>query len=1032
MVAVIAIPILECLAYTLDDKYTDSNWGDVDWGVYRWAVEAVYTNNVSERAYSNCLDKDMETVVGVEVTTNSGDAPEGCMVLFTNTSEPDLALTYELELDASGLGSVDPFRKGVYDIMVTLPGFGDIMETDVLVDSDTTFVWQLEELLMPPSDLYVTPTGFATWSGGGAIPFEPYMTNFDDGVPEGWEIIVGGSSSDTWQWVTSDAGNTLDGTPFMFIDSDGAGPGVFMDEYLVSPVIDASSASELWVEFDQYYNTGWDAAAFGEVEVYDGNDWVTVLNQTSDIGNYGAPDLAMIDVTEYANADFRVRFHYSATWDWWWAVDNVMVHDNSGKYADGKAFQFFKIWHDGVLSNDVDTNFYQYGTNPAVDILVPGETYNACVASLYSTGLSAQTCYEWTYLPCDSFPSWTIFDAYNVEGSDDNLVVWTDNVFFTPIEEDFEAGLPEGWMTSTSSAVGWFFTTDGSSAFWAIPPGDGTYACSNDDAADDDGSVDYLITPEMTFVGLSDVQLTFSSFLDGAYGQTGTIEVTMDGGATWEVVESVGTAAAWTEVQVDLSAYVGTESIWVAFHSNDNGAWASGWAVDNVSIAPSKAGKADSEVLGANVYRDGEMIAFVPVPDTFLLDMNLEPGYYDYCVTKVYSADEGLHTWTSCEGSTCVIDVLVPEDCYAPENLTAEDLLDDGYTATLNWDMGGAASQEFRYDDGTALGQLGFTGGTTSSVMGNKHDIGAELTEMSWYLTAEGGPHANVTIYVMGLDGSGMPDGNNVLFSQSVSSTDETWNTFTFDSPINAPDGFFLGIGYNGFVGLGTDDGTGDPYNFVNGTHFYVSDYTAGGWGLWESVGFAFNGMIRAMGAPTGVASYPVIETEAIESNLTMVANETAIATGEPKWSTAATKEFMHFNVYRDGELIADDVTEMTYADEVGVAGEFCYEVTAVYSICGESAPSNEACVFVAVGVNDVENNISVYPNPANDFVMVEASQDIRSIEITNYMGQVVNSVKAVEMTQYRINTSSLSAGIYFVEVETTAGIEKVRIVISK
>ncbi len=428
----------EFLGYTLDDQFTDNNWGDVDWGVYRWAVEAVYTNNVSERAYSNCLDKDMETVVGVEVTTNSGDAPEGCMVLFTNTSELDLDLTYELELDASGLGSVDPFRKGVYDIMVTLPGFGDIMETGVLVDSDTTFVWQLEELLAPPSDLYVTPTGFATWSGGGAIPFEPYMTNFDDGIPEGWEIIVGGSSSDTWQWVTSDAGNTLDGTPFMFIDSDGAGSSVFMDEYLVSPVIDASNADELYVMFDQYFNTGYDPSAYGAIDVYDGSNWVTVLNQTADAGAYGAPDHQMIDVSEYANADFRVRFHYSATWDYWWAGDNVMVHDNSGKYADGKAFQFFKIWHDGVFSNDVDTNFYQYGTNPDVDILVPGETYLAEVASLYSTGLSAKSEYEWTYLPCDSFPSWTIFEAYNVEGSDDKLVVWTDNVVGgTPIEGRF-------------------------------------------------------------------------------------------------------------------------------------------------------------------------------------------------------------------------------------------------------------------------------------------------------------------------------------------------------------------------------------------------------------------------------------------------------------------------------------------------------------------------------------------------------------------------------------------------------------------
>jgi hypothetical protein len=138
-------------------------------------------------------------------------------------------------------------------------------------------------------------------------------------------------------------------------------------------------------------------------------------------------------------------------------------------------------------------------------------------------------------------------------------------------------------------------------------------------------------------------------------------------------------------------------------------------------------------------------------------------------------------------------------------------------------------------------------------------------------------------------------------------------------------------------------------------------------------------------------------------------------------------------NVYRDGEMIAFvEAPATTYADLLDEAGYHCYEVTGVYSVCGESDPSNEACVDVSVGVDNVENNISVYPNPANDFVMVESSQDIRSIEITNYMGQVVNSVKAVEMTQYRINTSSLSAGVYFVEVETAAGIEKVRIVISE
>jgi hypothetical protein len=82
--------------------------------------------------------------------------------------------------------------------------------------------------------------------------------------------------------------------------------------------------------------------------------------------------------------------------------------------------------------------------------------------------------------------------------------------------------------------------------------------------------------------------------------------------------------------------------------------------------------------------------------------------------------------------------------------------------------------------------------------------------------------------------------------------------------------------------------------------------------------------------------------------------------------------------------------------------------------------------------LEELESNISVYPNPAKEFIIVESTNDIRSIEITNYMGQVVHSVKAVEMTKRQVNTNTLSAGVYFVKVETDTGIEQVRIVISE
>ena len=47
-------------------------------------------------------------------------------------------------------------------------------------------------------------------------------------------------------------------------------------------------------------------------------------------------------------------------------------------------------------------------------------------------------------------------------------------------------------------------------------------------------------------------------------------------------------------------------------------------------------------LLGYNVWRDGDVVAYVPAPDTFYMDMNLAPDSYTYCVTAIY--DEGEST----------------------------------------------------------------------------------------------------------------------------------------------------------------------------------------------------------------------------------------------------------------------------------------------------------------------------------------------------------------------------------------------------
>jgi hypothetical protein len=191
---------------------------------------------------------------------------------------------------------------------------------------------------------------------------------------------------------------------------------------------------------------------------------------------------------------------------------------------------------------------------------------------------------------------------------------WDWPVVFAVIE-DFEGSdwPPVGWQSLTNSC-GWFLTTDGSGPNWPIPTWDSQYACANDDlcGSGKDGSVDYLITPALDLRESDDFYMTFDSYYDGAYGQLAFVEYSYDAGATWEVLHALApNPGSWDLIDLDLSAYSGMSAqhpIWFAFHADDAGFWASGWAIDNVFIANGEANAMDFWV-----FLDG---AFVSATDT--------------------------------------------------------------------------------------------------------------------------------------------------------------------------------------------------------------------------------------------------------------------------------------------------------------------------------------------------------------------------------------------------------------------------------
>ncbi len=206
------------------------------------------------------------------------------------------------------------------------------------------------------------------------------------------------------------------------------------------------------------------------------------------------------------------------------------------------------------------------------------------------------------------------------------LVATWDEPLAIAVGEDFEGATfpPAGWQALTQNTTGWYATTNGSSGSWTIPS-HSKYAVTNDDADNGDGCCDYLITPEMDWTNLPSYRLNFASFYDGAFSQSAYVEISTDAGATWTVISTLATATTWVDLEIDLAQYSGVNglaSVWLAFHADDNGVWASGWAVDDVQIL-----SGGVPFNGYGVFLDGTLVDNTPEETYTYQDLNYGQEY---------------------------------------------------------------------------------------------------------------------------------------------------------------------------------------------------------------------------------------------------------------------------------------------------------------------------------------------------------------------------------------------------------------------
>jgi hypothetical protein len=404
----------------------------------------------------------------------------------------------------------------------------------------------------------------------------------------------------------------------------------------------------------------------------------------------------------------------------------------------------------------------------------------------------------------------------------------------------------------------------------------------------------------------------------------------------------------------------------------------------------------------------------------------------NYSIENVYKSDYAyniraeLETYVGYDSVLNVIDnavthnILLYED---PYRVMAPVVEEQENNAVVNWGTP-IASDIFRYDNGVKGGRLGFTNNSMTpafydGVFGSVYKENTTLYSVSWFTdTISIVEQADdVDVFIFGLDSTGWPDANNLLYRYNdVSNTPLQWSEFEFPEPINLPDGFLIGLSAsNGwYLALGSDS-PDEEYPFQDLTHFYNSSYTIVGFETFTTSNVYRNPMLRAEGvihgketalkpAPVGYIVYRLSEGQEEEAWTRLADNITDTAYTDTEWANLPDGIYRY--AVKAKYLGADNISKPVLTNTLikGNAG---------------------------IAVIKEPETLVVYPNPVTNVLNIQTDVEIEEIAVIDQNGKVVKTQKGGNgvSNKSQIDLHELSAGYYVVRVSTTKGNKSVKIV---
>ncbi|MCK9220660.1 MAG: carboxypeptidase regulatory-like domain-containing protein, partial [Bacteroidales bacterium] len=370
------------IATITTNSTVDNSWPSLPNGPYRWAVKAIYSPPLPARfsppTFSNVLGKGWTTTVDVCVNlTCAANAKAGTIVKLINVDYPDTL--YTQNTDTTGCVHFTNVWKGNYQVQAIRFSYPVTTQTLTVLGPQSLTINLLQTPKPVTNFLVNSQSLHASWSPPRATEYqldEPF-TNF---TTNGW--VVNGAN-----WVLrTTRGNPAPCAEFYYSSV------VDYDMYLTSKSFAGLHAPVMQLKYDILLdNSGTTTENTMAVELWNGTAWSvlkTYTNQNDDIP-WTSETINITSQTH--NPAFKIRFHAHGG-DCndinWWDIDNVKILSTDGTSGPNPCVIGYNFYLNNVLSAFTTDTTYNIPPNQ----VEYGQTYTACVKSVFGSGYSTPVC----------------------------------------------------------------------------------------------------------------------------------------------------------------------------------------------------------------------------------------------------------------------------------------------------------------------------------------------------------------------------------------------------------------------------------------------------------------------------------------------------------------------------------------------------------------------------------------------------------------------------------------------------------------